>query len=517
MTEVLIVGAGPTGLSLAIELLRRGVQVRLIDQASEPCKHSKALAIQARTLELFDKMGVAKEMVAKGLPLGEVVYHCNGYSSVVRLSFPQDVPFPFVLVLPQSATEKILLEQLQRLGGKVERGVSFVGLEGKTALLRHASGVEEQIECDWTIGCDGAHSALRHALKTPFQGRTLTERFLIADLSLETLLSPLQGHIYLTKTGPCFLLPLPEAGRFRLICQCSEGERVGEEMLTPAFFQELLQSKVEGCSMLVQDVHWASLFHVNRRIVPHMQFGQVFLAGDAAHIHSPAGGQGLNTSVQDACNLAWKLALVIKGEAPRTLLQSYEKERHPVAKSVLAKTGFATRLLSLAGKVLRNPLFWVLATLFRSHWVIQQFTRNVSEIAVNYRKSPIVGEPLSDLLWSGPRPGERAPDAALCHNGRLYNYLKDTRHVLLDFSDDPSSAALQTQLCRYDKHVRLLRVCRTPDGEGAIYDPANLLHRAYAAKQGSLYLIRPDGYIAFRSKQGDEKALQEYLKKIFWY
>lgn len=514
MTEVLIVGAGPTGLTLALDLLRRGISVRCLDAAPCATSFSKALAIQARTLELFDKMGIAKDLLAKGLAIRQLNYHTQGYSSPLVFTFANSVPFPYVLILPQNETEAILEDHFVRLGGKVERNVKLIDVRGKGATLLHENGFQEQIESDWIVGCDGAHSAVRHALNLPFTGAQFHETFFIADVSLETLLPRDRVHAYLNTRGLCLILPLPEADRYRLIFKLSSEQ--AKEPMTPDSIQKLLEERAEGYSMLLQQMHWSSLFTLTRRIVSQMQIGNVFLAGDAAHIHSPAGGQGLNTSVQDALNLSWKLALVIKGESPKSLLKSYEMERYPVAKSVLTKTTYATYLTLFLQRSMGSLLFKAFNSLLSKTFVRKKISSGLGELDVHYPDSPIVAKTVRDNWWGGPKAGDRAPDVLLAQDVHLFSYLKDLRHVLLYFGNRSDPFLDDHIKVQFGKWVRLLRVSPSKTGDDILFDPAKLIYKTYHAKNGAFYLIRPDGYIAFRSKKGELGALKTYLEKIFW-
>ncbi|MBS0620177.1 MAG: FAD-dependent monooxygenase [Verrucomicrobia bacterium] len=491
--EALVVGAGPTGLVLASELLKRGMETRLIDALAAPMPHSRALGIQPRTLEIFQQMGVLQEMLKYGLPVHATHFYKEGKRAATFHFNTLPTPHPYLLVLPQEDTERILTNHYIKLGGKLERGISF---KSPTELL-YDNGLIERVSPTWILGCDGAHSAVRHHLNLPFEGASFSEIFALADVAIQTALPPDEAHLFFHKERVCGMIPLPQKGWYRLVSLIGQKEPAGVDI---ALFQHILDT-CSGRHMPITQASWLSLFKVQRRMTRTFRSGNTFLLGDAAHIHSPAGGQGLNTSVQDAFNLGWKLPICHHGRGTPLLLESYEKERLPVAKKVLKGTTAIT--YTLIARRLRSLIFPLL-------WRLPRFRKKLllamSELSVSYPGSPIVSQPLSALFWRGPRPGQRAPDAPIGAHHTLFEELAHPSHTLLCFGGPDAQAFLQ----EVDLHFRdLILIIHIEPGF-----PAPELHKQYAATQPCYYLIRPDGYIATRSRSFRFTPLQKFLKRI---
>ncbi|APU22649.1 FAD-dependent monooxygenase [Actinoalloteichus sp. GBA129-24] len=345
--EVLVIGAGPSGLLAACELLRRGVRVRLVDAAPAPVTYSKALLLWPRTVDVFENLGAGPAVEKHSVRINSFRY----YSSRRQLA---DVRFPSELAaraLPQRYTEDILRETLAGLGGRIEYGSRLLVLdrmdfsgdpaatEGVTAVLEHADGTVERCTADWLIGADGAGSAVRAQLGLAFTGSTYASRFVLGDARVEGDLASDEAHYFQSPSGVLVVVALPD-GLFRFFASAPAEQQTGEVDLP--LIQRLVDERGPGDLRLV-DPQWLSGFRVHRRQADRFQLGRVFLVGDAAHVHSPAGGQGLNTGLQDGHNLAWKLASVIRGAAPMTLLESYGPERHAVAAQVVRDTDIQTQ------------------------------------------------------------------------------------------------------------------------------------------------------------------------------
>ena len=555
---VLIVGAGPVGLSLACELLRHGVDCRIIDQSAGPTDQSRAFGIQARTLEVFEAIGVVGEILDRGLPLHGIGVYSDGHRVAhVRLDFEGlDTHYPVILSLPQGETERVLVDGLARLGGSVERRTtlrSFVRDEsGVTATLADASGATREVRARWLVGCDGARSTVRHALAVPFEGKEYEEAFLLADVRLDWDGPGDEITMIASSGSPVAVFPAP-GGRSRLI-------EIGTTMTTDdpeavaAHFQERLRG--EGFpAAVVRDPGWTSVFKIHRRLASarYRRRRGCFLAGDAAHIHSPAGGQGMNTGIQDAFNLAWKLALVDAGEAPESLLDSYTIERRPVAAAVERGADTMTRMAMIRGALARTIRNRALSVLTEFDFVRSQLTRGLSELEVSYRRSPIVAEDHPSLLatllpghdhpsihdaqefLSGPHPGDRAPDVMLDPTSgapaRLFDLLRGTGHTLLLFlgtrePGDPVGLESSGRLARTRFASRIAAHLIVPArlapealpiswGGPTIRDPDDALHDRFGARSACLYLIRPDGHVAYRAQPPDPDKLRAYLGRIF--
>lgn len=352
--DVLVVGAGPVGLAMACELIRYGVRCRVIDQSAEPVQTSRALGIQARTLELFENMGVIDKVLAAGTKAkGATIYDRDRV--ILRISLQhireEDSQYPFLLILPQSQTESILNDRLHELGGKVERSRELFDIQQENdvaiALVKAAetdSSDLEQIRARWLIGCDGASSRVRKVLEIPFEGTTAPEEWLLADVNLNWDRTRETTHGWLTQDGLLAAFPLPD-GQWRLFAPAGVGDGQHVSQASVERLQRLLVQYIGDTRTTISNPSWMSNFKVNYRMVKTYRQGQVFLAGDAAHIHSPFGGQGMNIGIQDAYNLVWKLALVLQGKARESLLNTYQEERLPIASYVLqgSQTGSVAR------------------------------------------------------------------------------------------------------------------------------------------------------------------------------
>lgn len=554
----LVVGAGPVGLTMACELTRHGVPCRIIDQAEGPSLWSKAQVLHARSQEIFEDIGVAPEMLARGKHIRAFNIRTPEGKSLAHLEVAeQDTAFPHPLSLSQRETELILADHLAGLGGELERQVKLTGLtqdaEGVSCTLEHTGGRVEQVRARWVLGCDGAHSAVRKAVGLALSGETYEWRITQADVRVDWPFQHADDEIiaFLSPEGMLGAFPLPGEHRYRLVAFDTDSEPTLET------FQRLLDTRgPKGAT--VSDPRWMVQFTIHCRIVDHYRVGRVFLAGDAAHIHSPAGGQGLNTGVQDAYNLAWKLALVHRGVARPVLLDSYEAERRPVAAAVLRGSDAATRG---AGSVLRlkNPIAQAvrdevlqLATSFSLFQ--RRASRALSELDVGYPESPFVGQhrapiwearltrdpqsespALRDWLafGSGPAPGARVPDVRFvtpAGEQRLHALLQGGRHTLLLFDGAAPTERGYQELARIGHEaerrfgeafqVHLIvpastRPAALPWEGSLILDAAGELHQAFSARAECLYLVRPDGYVAFRSQPASEEALRRFLDQLF--
>jgi 2-polyprenyl-6-methoxyphenol hydroxylase-like FAD-dependent oxidoreductase len=543
--SVLVVGAGPVGLAMGCELLRRGVGARVVDACAQATDKSKALGVQARTLEVLATLGIADGFVAAGRKIHGVNAYADG-ARIVHVSLDDiDSPFSYTLSLPQADTERLLAEHLVALGGRVEREVTLTGLiqdaDGVTATLEHAGGRVETTRADWLVGCDGAHSATRHALGLPFEGVAYDEAFVLGDVRIAWELPDDETHAFISKDGLIAALPLPR-GKWRLVADADLPRPTVDDLA------RLLQERGAPRAQL-SDAGWIAPFRIHRRIVPQYRTGRVFLAGDAAHIHSPVGGQGMNTGIQDAHNLGWKLALVAQGHAPESLLDSYDPERRPIAAATLQSTDLATKVITLRNPVIREVRNRLAPMLSSLEVVQKRMLSQASEIAVGYRGSPIVDEHRSSVAratvgmrvgekptladWVGfggaPHPGDRAPDVEVDDTTSVHGLLRHTRSTLLLFDGAAPTPEGYANLADIAKRVRerwpadieswIVVPRRGRPGELAgeervLLDARGVLHRRYGGGSECLYLIRPDGYVGFRSQPASWSALEEHLASI---
>lgn len=538
---VLVVGAGPTGLILAAELIRHGTTCRLIEKAEGPTPLSKATTVQARTLEMLEDIGIADQVIAAGSKShGVNIYH--GTHRLLHVSYDDlDSPYPYLLNITQSTLEQVLGAHVASLGLDIEWRTELVGFtqddDGVTATLRHADGQEEVVRAAWLVGCDGAHSIVRHTLNIDFAGHSYSQWFGLADVTLEWGLQHDELHGFVHPTGLFFAIPEPGEKQYRVVMEAEEPPPGTE--LTLADFQAALDERGPGNAIL-SDPGWITPFKVNARRAETYRVGRAFIAGDAAHIHSPTGGLGLNTGMQDGYNLAWKLALVIRGLADSSLLDSYEAERIPVADAVLRLAGQLTTMLTLTNPVsqqLRNHLMPILSGLGE---VQHQIAVQDAQLSITYRNSPIVNEYHHERFGhvrfaGGPRAGDRAPNAGPLQAAdgaalRFYDLLRGVHHTLVLFGGPEPDAQSLTYLAGIAQAVReqhgdKVQTFVIADGESVpnelagdlsvLLDTEGATHHRYQADLPHLYLIRPDGYIGFRSRPADQSALTTYLKQIF--
>jgi 3-(3-hydroxy-phenyl)propionate hydroxylase len=495
-TPVLIVGAGPTGLVMAAQLTRLGIACEIIEKSPAPATQSRALGIQARTLEVFSMMNLADEMIS----LGHKVHGLSIHSDKKQLAHLRlenlDTPFPFVLVLPQSKTEQIVQTYLQNLGVSVQRRVEWLRMERRDdrviSIVKNKDGTERQIENDWLIGCDGAHSAVRHALNLSFEGGDYPETFVLADVHVNGNITEDEPRIELSPEGLTGTIPMGR-GLFRIIASIQNDQSNAEPTL--AEIQHLIDTRSSEPFQL-SDPIWLARFHLHRRMSKKTRDGNIFIVGDAAHIHSPAGGQGMNTGIQDAFNLAWKLAAVIKNQSPISILDSYESERLPVAHAVLRGTDTLMRVVGLQNPVARYMRDHLAPLLMGIGRVKEKLRNNVAELSVEYHDSEIVED---HNCSSGPIAGDRAPDAPF-RSSTLFSHFNGLHWSLLSFD---ASVALSPALASIVNVYQIARSTERP------------LHEKYSITTPCIYLIRPDGYIAFRGADDQPDLLGKYLSRIF--
>ena len=522
----LVIGAGPVGLTLANELARHGVRCRIIDRAAERAQTSKALAVFPRTLEAFETMGIVDRFLAEGHRIhGLSLYHGDERIAQVELTSVAS-PYPFVIGLPQAETERLLSEHLSNSGIQVERNTELTGFtqssDSVRVLLRQSDGREETVETPWLIGCDGAHSTTRHQLEMEFEGAPYDESFILADVQLETPLARDRLHLFLGEQGVLGIIPFSQS-RWRIVANIPPESR--QQTLPEVTLPEVQELIDRRASQLFRasDPVWLSRFHISHRKVQHYRQLRVFLAGDAAHIHSPAGGQGMNTGIQDAFNLGWKLALVVRGIAPPQLLGSYQLERSPVASGVLNLTDRITRMATMRSSVAQGVRDFLLPVVSGIDFVGGKIADRLSELSVNYRGSSIVENFGAGRL----RAGDRAPDAELREEGsdqarRLFQLFRAPRHILLVFLGAGSAAKDRAEQLGAafgglpEGTIDSYRIGRGLTNEPAeLRDVSGLAHSAYGLFDGGMVVVRPDGYIGYRSDDFDPLKLRAYFARLF--
>ncbi|MFE2282948.1 FAD-dependent monooxygenase [Streptomyces sp. NPDC059443] len=543
--EVLIAGAGPVGLSAAAELRRNGVSCRLIDRLPARLPYAKAIGIQPRTLEIWDRMGLARTVVEASVPLfGQLLYANGRQVARIELELPPEVPYGFA-ALPQYETERLIEEYVAGLGTVIERGTELLSFtqdeHGVTARLRTASGAEEEVRTPYLIGCDGAHSTVRKGLGLSFEGGAFQEEYMLADVVADWDLpheySVRSTHFAADGSTDDVLIcvPLPGEGRYRM-----------SMMVPPEFSAEAapddgvahglqgdggrvpelsdIQAVVDRLSprpATLSKMRWSSVFRISHRIVDRYGDGRVFVAGDAAHIHPPTGAQGMNTGIQDACNLAWKLAIVLRGAAGPVLLAGYDAERRPVGEEVV-------------GRTLRHSTQGIDSDPDDPRTVMLR----EAQLLISYRDGPLAGTPSGPA--DAPQPGDRAPDCAgltlplAAYPMRLLDVLRDrTAHVVLLYGADATTLAAAAEASRAADRasaglgLETVGVLAREAPEGAAdsvadtaavpgyRDAAGEFARLYRPDGPTGFLVRPDGYLGARFLLADTAAaLSGYLRAL---
>ncbi len=498
---VLIVGAGPTGLVLAFWLTRLGVRVRIIDRTAEPGTTSRALAVQARTLELYRQVGLADAVVEAGVRITGVNLWTGGERAArVPLGrIGQGLsPFPYVLVYPQDAHERLLIERLGALGVTVERRTALVGFEqspeGVRAELTRPDGTKEMCEAAYLAGCDGAGSTVREQIRAGFPGGTYSGVFYVADVDASGPAADGEIHVDLEDTDFLAVFPLRGMGRLRLVgpLHRDPGRKHGEPT-----FNDISGRAIANLKLTVGAVNWFSTYHVHHRVATAFRQGRAFLLGDAAHVHSPVGGQGMNTGIGDAVNLSWKLAAVLSGRARDALLASYELERIGFARRLVATTDRAFSLVTKPGPIarwVRTRLVPLMApALFRLEPARRFLFRTASQIGVSYRASP-----LSAGTAGSVHGGDRLP------------------WVEIGTAEDNFAplAALAWQVHVYGApEPELAKTCSDLGVPLQVFEWRPAMRHA-GLSQGALYLIRPDGYVALADPEARAERLRAYFSTI---
>jgi 2-polyprenyl-6-methoxyphenol hydroxylase-like FAD-dependent oxidoreductase len=498
--DVLVVGAGPTGLALATELRAHGASFRLIDRHPDRVHESRALAIQPRTLEVLFRRGLTERLVDLGRTAVQLRMHAGRRVVPLKLfdTGLRDTAYPYLLFLSQAETERILVDDLARRGVAVERGVELVDLapdDGDvTCDLRLPDGGAERIRARYVIGCDGGRSTVRDRAGIDFPGRDYPQAFLLADLEADGL-EPEVVHVWMAPAGILFFFPLGAPATWRMIAMRPPG--TPEAPITLELLQRIVDAYAADPPRL-RDPAWLSDFRLRRRGVTGYRSGRLFVAGDAAHVHSPAGAQGMNTGIQDAVNLGWKLAQVCAGQAPPALLDSYDAERAPVGEAVLRMTDRAFTVATSRNRLLgllRTRVAPRLAPLALRVPLLTAFAfRSVSELGIGYRGSSLsVDGPRAPRR--GPRAGDRLPDVPVVVGGEpttLHCLVTEPTYHLLLFGAETGWGTIG------EARSGLVTVHRLQGPEATFPSPVH-------------YLVRPDGHIAYRNGGTDLTGVRAYL------
>lgn len=517
-TEVLIVGAGPTGLLMGIEMARRGVPFRLIEKNAGPSERSKALGIQARTLEIFEQMGIVQPFVEQGQPGVTLRLFAGGQArGQMALGAIGEAysAYPYILFLEQSRTERILLQQLARLGGTVHNNTTLTALtqdaDGVTCTLQDAQGNTETIQAQYVVGADGARSTVRHLLNVPFAGDTYEGAFMLADTHVRGPVQYDAVSVFLDATGLLAFFPLPGENRLRVIglvpTQFANQPDVTFDQIAPLVVAQT------GLPIEFYDTEWFAIYKLHHRVAEQFQQGRLFLAGDAAHVHSPVGAQGMNTGLQDAYNLAWKLAAVLQQQADPALLDTYAVERRPIATTLVNTTDRAFRIAAghnrFARFARRNIVPRIVPRLMRWRFFQQTVFQIVSQTRINYRQSPLARQD-GNFAHGAIQPGDRVPycfvtDPASGKRVALHELLRDLRLHLLIFDRDGRAPQPTTVTTALGAALGVHLIGYSAENRD--------LFAAFGVQTNAFILVRPDGYVAYRNQPANREQLQAYINR----
>lgn len=473
--DILIVGAGPVGLFLANECARRGLRYRILEERAAQSEHSKALAIFPRTLEVFDMAGLEAPFLECANRVTSVAVITHGEPLAHMHFAPEESPYPFIAMVPQDVTEKLLLDSLRGRGGVVEYQTVFASAieEGNVvnATVLH-NGKEEHILASFIVGCDGAHSAVRHDLKLPFEGGEYQQAFLLADIETNSSVPADEMQLCPSELGPLAIFPM-SATRRRIVATIDRQEGTAPSL---DLVQRMLSDRAP-IGLEARALHWSSYFRIHHRVTIDLRRGRIFLAGDAAHIHSPFGGQGMNTGLQDAWNLIWKLDFILRGHGNEQLLESYGAERLPVIKQVIETTDRLTRVMATPSKFMQAIRNTVIPMVSHLSPFQHAFVDRLSELGIAYGGSPLIEGPGKRYLEDSMRGGSGIRSSFLL--------------LIHDDEAIPLKSAAQ-QLCANFNRILEFRSSPKP----------------------GITLVRPDGYIAYETRSHDTVASLDAVRSV---
>jgi 2-polyprenyl-6-methoxyphenol hydroxylase-like FAD-dependent oxidoreductase len=474
-TDILIVGAGPVGLFLANECARRGLNSRLVETRASQSEHSKALAIFPRTLEIFDMAGIAAPFLDKANKVTSVAIMAHE-RTLARMRFtPEESPYAFIAMVPQNVTEEILAEELGRKGGRIEYQTTFVAAEQRdeavNVTLDHR-GEQIKLRSSFVVGCDGAHSAVRHSLNVPLEGGEYQDEFMLADIDTDDTLPADEMQLCPSEFGPLAIFPMSSVRR-RVVATVErpEGDAPSLDLV-----QRVLQQRAPRL-IEARGLHWGSYFRIHHRHATKLRAGRIFIAGDAAHIHSPFGGQGMNTGLHDVWNLVWKLDLFLGGHGNERLLDSYGAERIPVIKNVIETTDHLTKVMGTPSRFVQALRDTLIPMVSRLAPFQHAFVQRLSELGIAYPKSPIVEGPGKRYLDDSMRGGK----------GIISRFL-----LMIGDDTEPPTTDAASHLCESLSEIVELRSSSTP----------------------GITLVRPDGYIAFTAESSEGISALESVRSI---
>ena len=502
-TEIAVVGAGPTGLVLALWLARRGVAVRIIDAADRPGTMSRALVVHARTLELYRQLGIAGDIVAHSVTFATVNLWARGRHAG-RIVF-DDIgrgltPYPYIVILPQDEHERLLAAALAHAGVEVERAaelIDFAPVGDVVSLrVRRAGGAETTLRAAYVVGCDGAHSRVRELIRVGFPGGTYERIYYVADVAMRGPTANQELHLALDDADFLAVFPLLGEGAARIIGTVRR-DAVGDRELG---WDDVSAHAIARMQLDIERVNWFSTYRVHHRVARHFRSGRIFLAGDAAHVHSPVGGQGMNTGIGDAVNLAWKLASVVSGEAAPALLDSYEPERIAFARRLVASTDRAFSLVTRDGAIARRVRTGLVPRLLprlgRRRWFRRVMFRAVSQTDLHYHRSG-----LSTGRAGRVRAGDRLPWVRSAGDGGP------------DGDNFTPLRSMDWQLHVYGAASPALRRTAVARDLALHVFPFDAPAAAAGLARDAVYLVRPDGYVALADRSGRAWPIIRYFSR----
>lgn len=527
-TPVLIVGAGTTGLCLAVELARANVPFRIIDKKKQLTETDRALVVQPRTLEVLDDQQLLQEALTNGHKLKGISLYDQAKKLTSITTYNLPTLYPYLIALPQYELEKIYFEYLTAQNVTIEFDTELVQVTERidvvNAVVKSSDGTEQMIKTNWLVACDGFHSTVRDRLHMQFSGQELQQSFFMADITFQSNLPKEEIEANLCKQGTLIFIPLSQT-KARIVINVSQNDPFHtnthpSEVDIRRLFQERCALKV-----MINEILWQSYYSLEEKMINRYKQNAIFFAGSAAHVHSPLGAQGMNTGIQDAYNLGWKLAAVVDHRMAPSVLETYQLERYPVAQRVLTVASVLTRIIgwsSLSLIKLRNMTIKILS---KQTTLNQKFLQLMSQLTINYNNSPLTREAIP--TDSGPKAGDRFLDCHLDDKNidRLLNYVRGSHMTLLFFAGGKDKQAetltslMKTIYLRYENQLKYQLVVGSeyePNAEfvNIISDHHHLVHNKYKIHSPRLYVLRPDKYFGFRGGLNDKERLLGYLESL---
>ncbi|MCB1074539.1 MAG: FAD-dependent monooxygenase [Simkania sp.] len=530
--EILVVGAGPVGLMMAAELARHGAKCRIIDKNKHHSADSRAVGVHARTLELYENVGLIEEALEKGVKVTGINLYSHG-KRLVQTAFKNlDSRYSFVLDMPQSLTEPMLIEHLRKFGVVVERSVELNNLEQHDdhveVILKHGERSLVPEKFAYVVGCDGARSTCRHLCEISFPGEEYPSHWAVLDAGLEWPFDSQELQLFLHEQGIAAFFPLP-GSRMRITYEIYlKNPKDETPVVTYDTVLEVLQLRVAKDIKLIEPRD-LSTFIIHHRQAINYQNGRVFIAGDAAHLHSPAGGQGMNTGMQDAYNLAWKLALVHKGVCSEKLLKTYHLERHPIGKWVLNVTDRLTKMMTVKNSTLAFLRDAFLSAMGHFDAIKTQMPKQFSQLYLHYEHNKIIYEDCEHHPMHA-RAGHRAPDHTLTNGKRLFELFHGTHHTLLLFSgkkphhgDLEALKEMEEMAQKYAPHVQTYFLIRDEEvvkdcpasKDRCLLDREPSAHTHYGIEKPTALVIRPDQVVGYATQPPNAHLAEKYLQTLF--